>query len=73
MELVASNGPEMASAFLSITAAGSCAPLNPAYTAEEFAFFLGDLRPAALVLQEGIAGARPKRPQTGDQGDLPAR
>ncbi|MGE5486499.1 MAG: AMP-binding protein [bacterium] len=55
--LVASNGPEMASAFLSITAAGSCAPLNPAYTAEEFAFFLGDLRPAALVLQEGIAGA----------------
>ena len=48
--LVLPNGPEMATAFLSVSAAAVCAPLNPAYTADEFAFYLSDLPAKALVV-----------------------
>src|SRR4051812_43305182 len=34
--VVMPNGPEMASAFVGVAAAATCAPLNPAYRAEEF-------------------------------------
>jgi len=47
--IVLDNGPEMAAAFLSIAAGATAAPLNPAYRAEEFEFYLTDLRAKLLV------------------------
>ncbi|MGN6548564.1 MAG: AMP-binding protein, partial [Pararhizobium sp.] len=41
--IVLPNGPEMASAFISVAACATTAPLNPAYRAEEFEFYLTDL------------------------------
>ena len=54
--IVLPNGPEMATAFLTIAAACCAAPLNPAYKADEFEFYLSDLKPAAIVLADGEAG-----------------
>jgi len=51
--IVLPNGPEMATAFLTIASACCAAPLNPAYKAEEFEFYLSDLKPAAVVLTPG--------------------
>jgi len=51
--VVLPNGPEMAAAFLAIASHAGCAPLNPNYTREDFAFYLGDLRARALVASEG--------------------
>jgi acyl-CoA synthetase (AMP-forming)/AMP-acid ligase II len=51
--IVLPNGPEMATAFLAVTAAATAAPLNPGYRAEEFDFYLTDLRARALVVQAG--------------------
>ena len=48
--IVLPNGPEMAAAFVSIAAGATTAPLNPGYRAEEFEFYLTDLRAKALVL-----------------------
>jgi oxalate---CoA ligase len=53
--IVLPNGPEMAAAFLCIGAGATTAPLNPAYRAEEFEFYLTDLRARALVLEAGAA------------------
>lgn len=50
--IVLPNGPEMASAFVAIGAGATTAPLNAAYRAEEFEFYLGDLNARALVLDE---------------------
>jgi acyl-CoA synthetase (AMP-forming)/AMP-acid ligase II len=48
------NGPEMVIVFLAIIAAGAAAaPLNPAYTADEFRGYLLDLRPRAMILHGG--------------------
>jgi oxalate---CoA ligase len=44
------NGPEMASAFISVAATATAAPLNPAYRAEEFEFYLTDLNAKALIV-----------------------
>ncbi len=52
--IVLPNGPEMATAFLAIACGATTAPLNPAYRAEEFAFYLGDLNAKALVVQQGV-------------------
>ena len=52
--VVLPNGPEMATCFLAIAMGASCAPLNPAYRRSEFEFYLGDLAPRALIVQEGI-------------------
>ena len=55
--LTGPNGPELVTAFLSIVEAGAAAaPLNQAYTANEFAAYLENLRPAAMVFVGG-AGA----------------
>ncbi len=54
--IVLPNGPEMATAFLTIAAACCAAPLNPAYTGDEFEFYLADLRPAAIVLAAAESG-----------------
>lgn len=48
------NGPEMAVAFLAIASGATCAPLNPAYRAEEFDFYLSDLNAKALIIQSGV-------------------
>ncbi|HEV8613435.1 MAG TPA: AMP-binding protein, partial [Gemmatimonadales bacterium] len=47
--IVLDNGPEMAAAFLSIGSAATSAPLNPGYRAEEFEFYLTDLRAKLLL------------------------
>src|SRR5215467_12364679 len=52
--VVLPNGPEMAVAFLTIATAGTCAPLNPAYTASEFDFYISDLNTKALIVQSDI-------------------
>jgi acyl-CoA synthetase (AMP-forming)/AMP-acid ligase II/acyl carrier protein len=52
--VVLPNGPEMATAFLSVSAAAICAPLNPSYRADEFAFYFSDLPAKALVIS-GLA------------------
>jgi acyl-CoA synthetase (AMP-forming)/AMP-acid ligase II len=51
--IVLPNGPEMAVAFLATAAGATAAPLNPAYRAEEFAFYLSDLRAKALIVERG--------------------
>src|SRR5512143_4022067 len=51
--IVLDNGPEMAAAFLSIAGAATAAPLNPTYRAEEFEFYLTDLRAKLLVVAAG--------------------
>ena len=48
------NGPEMAAAFIAIGAGAGTAPLNPAYREDEFDFYLGDLKPRALVIEAGM-------------------
>lgn len=52
--IVLPNSPEMASAFLTIASGATTAPLNPAYRAEEFEFYLSDLRAKALVILDGM-------------------
>ena len=52
--IVLPNGPEMAAAFIAIACGATTAPLNPAYRAEEFDFYLSDLNAKALVLLEGM-------------------
>ncbi len=52
--MVLPNGPEMAAAFVTIACAATTAPLNPAYRADEFDFYLSDLNAKALVIQQGM-------------------
>jgi acyl-CoA synthetase (AMP-forming)/AMP-acid ligase II len=51
--IVLPNGPEMASAFLGVGAGTATAPLNPAYRADEFDFYLTDLNAKALLVERG--------------------
>jgi acyl-CoA synthetase (AMP-forming)/AMP-acid ligase II len=51
--IVLPNGPEMATAFLSIASGAASAPLNPQYRADEFEFYLTDLGAKALVVEAG--------------------
>jgi acyl-CoA synthetase (AMP-forming)/AMP-acid ligase II len=51
--IVLPNGTEMASAFVAIAAGTTSAPLNPAYRADEFEFYLSDLKARALVVERG--------------------
>lgn len=55
--LVLPNGPHLAVAFLGISAGAQCAPLNPAYSAQEFTLFLEDLAASVLVTQSGFCPA----------------
>jgi acyl-CoA synthetase (AMP-forming)/AMP-acid ligase II/acetyltransferase-like isoleucine patch superfamily enzyme/acyl carrier protein len=48
--MVLPNGPEMAAAFAGVAAAATCAPLNPAYRASEFEFYLSDLGARMLIV-----------------------
>ncbi|MEQ8697530.1 MAG: acyl--CoA ligase [Bauldia litoralis] len=48
--IVLPNSPEMATAFVSVAAAATTAPLNPAYRAEELEFYLGDIGARAVLV-----------------------
>src|SRR5947209_19802711 len=48
------NGPEMAVAILATAASAVCAPMNPAYQAEELDRYFVGLRPRALITQAGV-------------------
>ncbi len=52
--IVLPNGPEMATAFVAVACGATTAPLNPAYRADEFDFYLADLGAKALVILEGM-------------------
>ena len=51
--IVLPNGPEMAVSFLAVAAGASAAPLNPAYRADEFDFYMSDLGAKAVIVMEG--------------------
>ena len=53
--LVLNNGPEMAAAFITFSAATTTAPLNPNYRSDEYRFYLEDLQAKALVVEEDSA------------------
>ncbi len=57
--VVLPNGPAMASAFASVAAGATAAPLNPAYRGEEFEFYLRDLRAKALIVGAAAGGDSP--------------
>lgn len=54
--IVLPNGPEMATAFVTIAQVATTAPLNPAYREEEYDFYLSDLKAKALVVMDGYDG-----------------
>ena len=47
--IVLPNGIESIVCFLAVAAAGTAAPLNPAYKADEFKFYMEDTNAAALI------------------------
>lgn len=51
--IVLKNGPEMAASFLAVACGTTSAPLNPAYRADEFEFYLSDLKAKALIVEKG--------------------
>jgi len=53
--IVLPNGPEMASCFVACASGVASAPLNPAYRADEFEFYLSDLNAKALIVEQGSA------------------
>ena len=62
--IVLPNGPEMAARFVAVAGAAAACPLNPAYRAEEFEFYLSDLKARALIVEQGqrLAGGRGRAP-----------
>ena len=50
--IVLPNGPEMATAFLSISSYMSAAPLNPLYKLKEYEFYLQDLMPKIVIVEK---------------------
>lgn len=54
--IVLPNGPEMATAFVTVAQAATTAPLNPAYREDEYAFYLEDLKARALLVADGYDG-----------------
>ena len=51
--IVLPNCPEMAAGFVAVASACTAAPLNIAYRADEFEFYLTDLKAKALIVAEG--------------------
>jgi acyl-CoA synthetase (AMP-forming)/AMP-acid ligase II len=52
--IVMPNGPEAATSFVAIACGATTAPLNAAYRADEFDFYLSDLNAKALVILDGM-------------------
>ena len=50
--IVLPNGPEMASAFLTLAQSCTTAPLNPNYREEEYLYYLKDLNAKAVLVLE---------------------
>src|SRR4051794_5786075 len=55
--IVLPNGREMAMEFLAVASIASAAPLNPAYSFDEFTFYLSDLQAKALITTPDVAPA----------------
>ena len=53
--IVLNNGAEMAACFAACACGVASAPLNPAYRADEFEFYLSDLHAKALIVEQGSA------------------
>jgi acyl-CoA synthetase (AMP-forming)/AMP-acid ligase II len=53
--IVLPNGPEMAACYVACASGVTSAPLNPAYRADEFEFYLTDLQAKALIVERGSA------------------
>jgi acyl-CoA synthetase (AMP-forming)/AMP-acid ligase II len=52
--MVVPNGPDFVQLLLAVASLGAtAAPLNPAYTRDEYAFYLDDLQPELLLVPEG--------------------
>ena len=51
--IVLPNGPEMAACYMACASGVTSAPLNPAYRADEFEFYLSDLQAKALIVERG--------------------
>ncbi len=51
--IVLPNGPEMATCFIAVASGTTSAPLNPAYRADEFEFYLNDLDAKILIVERG--------------------
>ena len=51
--IVLANGPEMATCYMACASGVASAPLNPAYRADEFEFYLTDLNAKALIVEQG--------------------
>jgi oxalate---CoA ligase len=51
--IVLANGPEMATCYMACASGVTSAPLNPAYRADEFEFYLSDLNAKALIVERG--------------------
>ena len=51
--IVLANGPEMATCYMACAAGTTSAPLNPAYRADEFEFYLSDLNAKLLIVEQG--------------------
>ena len=54
--IVLPNGPEMATAFITMAQSCTTAPLNPNYREEEYLFYLKDLNAKALVVLQDYNG-----------------
>ena len=52
--IVQPNGIESIISFLAVTIAGTAAPLNPAYTSDEFKFYLDDTNAKGLITSEDV-------------------
>lgn len=60
VSIVLPNGVDFLAIYLAVTQLGAtAAPLNPAYTAEEFEFYLSDAGAKAVVAPVAVAGALP--------------
>ena len=50
--IIIKNGPDLASLFVSVSSYCKSAPLNTAYTISEFDFYVNDLNPKAIIVNE---------------------
>ena len=55
--IILPNGPYMASSFLAISSYMSAAPLNPNYKADEYEFYLNDLKPKIVLVEQNSSNS----------------
>jgi acyl-CoA synthetase (AMP-forming)/AMP-acid ligase II len=64
LAMVMPNGPMMATSFVASAGVLTTAPLNPAYTEDEFRFYMEDLGADALLVEEGSTSPALRAAQT---------